>query len=205
MRENHAATGLGPCRKSRLPVAIMLAMAGPQTVVYAQGHGANLLEEVVITGSRIRTSGMDMPNPVTIVTREELDLIAPTTMIEGLAELPQFYGSNTTQNPGGFFTTTGAGTLNLRGLQGKRTLQLLDGRRVVQSTIFGGPDINLFPENVIRTVETVTGGATAAYGTDAVAGVVNFILDTDFEGIRGSAQAGQTDKGHNENFEISFG
>ena len=63
-------------------------------------------------------------------TRDELSIIAPTNMIEGLAELPQFYGSSTTQNPGGFFTTTGAGSLNLRGLQSKRTLQLLDGRRV---------------------------------------------------------------------------
>ena len=69
-------------------------------------------------------------------------------------------------------------------MQSKRTLQLLNGRRVVQSTIFGGPDINLFPENVISSVETVTGGASAAYGTDAVAGAVNFILDTDFEGFR---------------------
>jgi iron complex outermembrane recepter protein len=205
MKENRVATGAGPCRKSRLPVAIMLALAGPQPVVYGQGNVGDVLEEIVTTGSRIRASGMDTPNPVTVVTREELDLLAPTTMIEGLAELPQFYGSNTTQNPGGFFTTTGAGTLNLRGLQGKRTLQLLDGRRVVQSTIFGGPDINLFPENVIRTVETVTGGATAAYGTDAVAGVVNFILDTDYEGFRGSAQTGQSQNGHNENYEISFG
>ena len=126
-----------------------------------------------------------MPNPVTVVSREEVSIIAPTNLVEGLAELPQFYGSNTTQSPGNFFTTEGAGSLNLRGLQSKRTLQLLNGRRVVQSTIFGGPDINLFPESVISSVETVTGGASAAYGTDAVAGAVNFILDTDFEGIQG--------------------
>src|SRR5690606_2178502 len=110
-----------------------------------------------------------------------------------------------TQQPSAFFTSTGAGSLDLRGLQSKRTLQLLDGRRVVPSTIFGGPDINLFPENVIRTVETVTGGATAAYGTDAVAGAVNFILDTNYEGFRGSVQTGQNEKGDNENFEVSFG
>src|SRR5690606_13744085 len=98
-----------------------------------------------------------------------------------------------------------AGSLNLRGLNSKRTLQLLDGRRVVQSTIFGGADINLFPENVIRTVETVTGGATAAYGTDAVAGVVNFMLDTDYEGFRGRIQGGENKEGHNRNYEASFG
>ena len=126
-----------------------------------------------------------MPNPVTVVTQDEISIIAPTNLIEGLAELPQFYLSSTTQNPSAFFTSDGAGSLNLRGLNSKRTLQLLDGRRVVQSTIFGGPDINLFPSNVIRSIETVTGGATAAYGTDAVAGAVNFILDTDFEGFQG--------------------
>jgi outer membrane receptor protein involved in Fe transport len=163
------------------------------------------LEEVVVTGSRIRTTGIDMPNPVMVVTREEMSVIAPTNMIEGLAELPQFYASSTTQNPSPFFTSDGAGSLNLRGLQSKRSLQLLDGRRVVPSTIFGGPDINLFPENMIRTVETVTGGATAAYGTDAVAGAVNFILDTDFEGIRANVSAGENDGEGGQHYEASFG
>ncbi|MDX1561745.1 MAG: TonB-dependent receptor [Gammaproteobacteria bacterium] len=192
-----------------LSLACMLAMGLAGTTATAQqqqDEGAGAQEVVITTGSRIRnTSGMETPNPVTVVTLEEIDLIAPTTMIEGLAELPQFYGSNTTQNTQGFFTTEGAGSLNLRGLQSKRTLQLLNGRRVVQSTIFGGPDINLFPEKVIRSVETVTGGASAAYGTDAVAGAVNFILDTDFEGFKGSLQSGATSKGHNDHFEISFG
>ena len=75
----------------------------------------------------------------------------------------------------------------------------------MQSTIFGGPDINLFPENVISSVETVTGGASAAYGTDAVAGAVNFILDTDFEGIRANVSGGANDKGHGDHDEVSFG
>ncbi len=185
----------------RLSLAIFMAVATVQGV-QAQDEA---LEEITITGTRIRTTGMELPNPVTVVTREEVNIISPTTLIEGLAELPQFFGSSTTQNPGNFFTTTGGGSLNLRGLNSKRTLQLLDGRRVVQSTIFGGPDINLFPENVIRTVETVTGGATAAYGTDAVAGVVNFILDTSYEGIRGSVQGGENAKGDGSNYEISLG
>ena len=205
MRTTHASIATGRFQKSRLAAGIILALGGTCTVGHAQDGSGALLEEIITTGTRLRASGMETPNPVTVVTRAELDLIAPTTLIEGLAELPQFYGSNTTQNPGGFFTTTGAGTLNLRGLQGKRTLQLLNGRRVVPSTIFGGPDINLFPENVISTVETVTGGATAAYGTDAVAGVVNFILDTNFEGFKGNVQAGQNHKGDNANVEFSLG
>ena len=75
----------------------------------------------------------------------------------------------------------------------------------MQSTIFGGPDINLFPESVISSVETVTGGASAAYGTDAVAGAVNFILDTDFEGFRANVSGGENDKGHGDHYEVSFG
>jgi outer membrane receptor protein involved in Fe transport len=161
-------------------------------------------EEIVITGSRIRLDGMNTSNPVTVVTPTQLQLTSPTTLIEGMAELPQFYMSNTTTNTGGFFTTPGAGTLNLRGLQGKRTLTLLSGRRVVSSTIYGGPDINLFPEKMLRTVETVTSGATATYGTDAVAGVVNFILDTDFTGVRGDVQMGASERGDNQNSKASI-
>jgi outer membrane receptor protein involved in Fe transport len=125
-------------------------------------------------------------------------------MIEGMAELPQFYQSNTTTNTGNFFTTPGAGSLNLRGLQGKRTLTLLSGRRVVPSTIYGGPDINIFPEKMMRSIETVTSGATATYGTDAVAGVVNFILDTNFEGVAGDVQTGQNERGDNNHYEASL-
>ncbi|MFC1495291.1 TonB-dependent receptor domain-containing protein [Thermodesulfobacteriota bacterium] len=178
----------------------LLLMGNP---VWAQDENTSeevTLEEVTVTGSIIRSSGMDTPTPVTVVSMPEIELISPITMVEGLAELPQFYGSNTTQNVGGYWTTTGAGSLNLRGLNSKRTLQLLDGRRMVPSTIFStSPDINLFPEFLIRSVETVTGGASATYGTDAVAGVVNFLLNKEFEGIKGKVQYGMTERGHNKN------
>ena len=188
--------------------ALALAIAAAQTVAHAQDNvipaQESVGDEIVVTGSRLRTNGMDMPNPVSVVTQDEISIIAPTNLIEGLAELPQFNLSSTTQNPSPFFTSDGAGSLNLRGLNSKRTLQLLDGRRVVQSTIFGGPDINLFPSNVIRSIETVTGGATAAYGTDAVAGAVNFILDTDFEGFRANLGLGANDQDDGEHYEASF-
>ena len=170
----------------------------------SSGEGEFTLEEIVVTGSIIRTTGMETPTPVTVVTLDEVQLLAPTTVIEGLAELPQFYMSATTQTPSPFFESTGAGTLNLRGLASKRTLQLLDGRRVVQSSLFGGPDINLFPKDLLRSVETVTGGATATYGTDAVAGAINYILNTDYEGFRIHTQWGMTEKGDNKNIEYSI-
>lgn len=185
-------------------IASMILAPGIASAQDQAEEAALEAQEIQVTGSRIRVTGMDTPNPVTVVTQDEINFLSPVSMVEGLAELPQFYGSNTTQNTGGFFESTGAGTLNLRGLQGKRTLQLLDSRRVVPSTIFGGPDINLFPTSLVRTVETVTGGATAAYGTDAVAGAVNFILDTDYEGLKINALTGETGDGLNENYEVSI-
>src|SRR5690606_654549 len=85
-----------------------------------------------------------------------------------------------------------------------RTLVLLDGRRVASSTRAGVADVATFPESMIRGMEVVTGGASAAYGSDAVSGVVNFLLDTDFTGIKGSAQGGITSRQDNENYEVSL-
>ena len=144
-REASVCLAKAPSRSLRWS-ALALAVAGAHGI-YAQpapdAQPATPGEEIVVTGSLIRqVTGMESPNPVTVVTPAQLSVMAPTNLIEGLAELPQFYGSATTQTPSPFFTSTGAGSLNLRGLQSNRTLQLLDGRRVVQSTIFGGPDMH---------------------------------------------------------------
>jgi iron complex outermembrane recepter protein len=172
------------------------------------------LTEITVTGSRIAQAvGMTTPTPVAAVSAEELAAIAPASITEALVKLPQFYNSPTAENFGnvgagnGFFQSPGGGSLNLRGIGAKRTLTLLDGHRMVSSTAFGGPDINMFPDQMLKRVEAVTGGASAAYGTDAVSGVVNFILDTKFEGLRASAQAGISDRrdGENEQYSLSFG
>jgi outer membrane receptor protein involved in Fe transport len=158
---------------------------------------------IVVTGSRIRADGMQAPVPVTVVDAEQIQQLSPGALITAVSQLPQFYG-NQTPNSGNFFLRSGYGSLNLRGLGVNRTLTLLNGRRVPSTSAFGGVDINLFPEAMIASVETTTGGASAAYGTDAVAGVVNFILDTDFEGLEASAQAGVTDRGDGGNYELSL-
>ncbi len=187
----------------------------PQAPAQAQGQGKDQapakLEEVEVTGSRIQHIGMTTPTPVTSVNIDELTSMAPTTLINALVELPQFYGSATTSNfntgGNGFFVSPGGGSLNLRGMGTKRTLTLLDGRRMVDSSLYGGPDINLFPQALVKRVDTVTGGASAAYGTDAVAGVVNFVLDTKFDGFKATLQHGQTSRGDNKNdeYSVSFG
>ncbi len=157
---------------------------------------------IYVTGSRIRADGMQAPVPVTVVDADEIEALSPGALITGVSQLPQFYG-NQTPNSGNFFVRSGYGSLNLRGLGVNRTLTLLNGRRVPSTSAFGGVDINLFPEAMIAAVETTTGGASAAYGTDAVAGVVNFILDTDFSGLELGAQGGLTDRGDGENYELS--
>ncbi|OJW75106.1 MAG: hypothetical protein BGO57_13045 [Sphingomonadales bacterium 63-6] len=138
----------------------------------------------------------------------ELDAMGAGGLIEGMSQLPQFFGNQSlsaVQGSGGgtWFTRGGYGNLDLRGLGINRTLTLLNGHRVISASAFGGVDINVFPDAVIRSVETVTGGASAAYGSDAVAGVVNFMLDKRYEGLTASAQAGITSRGDNENWEAS--
>ena len=113
--------------------------------------------------------------------------------------------STATRRPtdGGWFERGGYGNLDLRGLGINRTLTLVNGRRVISSNAFGGVDINVIPEALVRSVEVVTGGASAAYGTDAVAGVVNFLLNTDFTGADAHFQGGISDRGDSENYEFS--
>lgn len=188
-----------------LAYSCMALMGASSMTAFAQ-EGAQLptLEEVTVTGSRIERTGMNAPTPVTQVTTEELSYMAPGNLIESLSQLPLFYGNTSSAAPGNFFVTPGSGNLNLRGIGTRRTLVLLNGRRVVSSTRYGGTDINVFPEAMISSVESVTGGASAAYGTDAITGVTNFILNTDFEGVDGHAQGGVTSRGDGENWEASF-
>lgn len=160
--------------------------------------------EVIITGSRLVTDGTRAPTPVTVVTSEQLQLAAPRSMVDGLLQLPNFKGSPSVQNQGtGTTGSNGAAYLNLRALGTQRTLVLLDGRRVVPASSAGSVDVSLIPEALIKRVDVVTGGASAAYGSDAVAGVVNFMLDTKFVGLKGTVQAGVSQQSDNANYKVS--
>jgi outer membrane receptor protein involved in Fe transport len=180
----------------------IVGMALAQAAAAADTEDEELLE-VVVTGSRITASvGMAAPTPVTAVSAEELAALSPSTLISALSQLPQFYGNTNNDVRTGFFSSPGSGNLNLRGLNtggSGRTLTLLDGRRVVPATGLGSVDINILPSALVKRVETVTGGASAAYGTDAVAGAVNFILDTDYTGWQVNAQAGTTSRSDRNN------
>ena len=178
--------------------------SAPSTAAAAAGSA---LAEITVTGSRLRDTGMQTPTPVTVVTSEQMDLVAPANIVESFKRLPQFLGgSDPTQN-GGIGTDAGQSILNMRGLGENRTLVLLDGRRIVPSTYNGTVDINVLPQSLLDRTEVVTGGASAAYGTDAVAGVVNFILNTNYTGLRGRVQGGITGYGDgaNREGELTFG
>jgi outer membrane receptor protein involved in Fe transport len=163
------------------------------------------LDEINVTGSRIQRDGMTSPTPVTVLTPDELRALSAGTLADAVVELPHFLNSDTPQSQS-FATSGAAGAsyLNLRGIGAIRTLTLLDGRRLVPSTRFGILDLALVPRALVQRVEVVTGGASAAYGSDAVSGVVNLLTDSSFNGLRARMQGGVSDRGDNGNAEISF-
>ncbi len=169
------------------------------------------LEEVVITGSRLGTvSGFNTPTPVTVLQAEELEVFAPNNIADALQELPVLAGSlqNTTGGTNsGNSGTVGQSILDLRGIGENRTLVLLDGQRMGVTNVQNSVDANIIPQTLVKRVDIVTGGASASYGSDAVAGVVNFILDTRFEGFKTEVTAGISDKRDTENYHVtaSFG
>lgn len=157
--------------------------------------------QIVVTGSRIARNGAEQPTPVTLLTAEELTA-ASTTVAEALVQMPQLVQSTSLTN-----SSTNLGpiaNLDLRSLGASRTLVLLNGRRLTPATTGTAPDINSLPQNLIQRVDIVTGGASAAYGSDAVSGVVNLVLDTQFEGLKGNIQGGITDRWDNGNYLASI-
>ena len=163
-------------------------------------------QTIVVTGSRIAT-GFNAPTPVTIIGAERLEERASPNIGEALNEIPAFRGTQTpastglTPNAGGYI---GGRILDLRGLGSVRTLTLLDGQRFIPSTTEATVDTNMIPSILLSRVEVVTGGASAVYGSDAVAGVVNLILDKKLEGYRFNAQYGETKYGDGRNTQIGI-
>lgn len=164
------------------------------------------LEEITITGSRIRQmTGMTAPTPVTSLTVAELALANPgNTIAEQLSALPQFFSTQSAQRGGTTFIDAGGSYLNLRGMGPNRTLVLLNGSRVIPSDAFGNVNVDNFPTALLSRVEIVTGGASAAYGADAISGVVNFVLDREYEGFKAAVSSGLTQRGDGENWSLAL-
>ena len=155
----------------------------------AQEEGADQLEEITVTGSRIKKKDFTSNAPVATVGFEQIEMTGTVNTESLLNTLPQAVPGldRTSNNPG-----NGTATVNLRGLGSNRTLVLINGVRVVPTSSGGSVDINTIPNALIENIEVLTGGASAVYGSDAVAGVVNFILKDNFEGVNINAGFEQT-------------
>lgn len=165
--------------------------------------------EIIVTGSRIVRDGYKAPTPVTVLGKETLDGLGKTNIADALNQLPQLSQSVTpAQQPGGFSGgAIGVNQLNLRSLGTTRTLVLQDGKRLINASVtttFAAPDANTVPNALVSRVDTVTGGASAVYGSDALAGVVNFIIDHKFTGLKGEAQGGVTTYGDDRQYLTSL-
>jgi outer membrane receptor protein involved in Fe transport len=182
---------------SLITAAVSLSSLGGEI---AQAQTAEPVpEEITVTGTRIRrTDGMAEPVPVTTLTPEELQMFEPgSTVAEQLDALPQFFLTSTAQRGGpALFGNGGGSYLNMRGLGPERTLVLFDGYRMPPADKRGSVNVDALPTALVRSVDVVTGGATAAYGADALGGVTNFILDREFEGLKFNAGTGMNEFGH---------
>ena len=219
-----------PILEFKKPVAVVIASALLTGGLQAQNAASPVpprhqdppaasalsLHEITITGSRVITNGSESPTPVTVVPIEQMTAINPSgTVADQLNSLPQFAGSRGPfTNPGGGSQGTSsaasdpaANVLNLRNMGYTRTLILFDGHRVAPTGTDGTVDIDVIPQMLLKRVDIVTGGASAVYGSDAVTGVVNFVPDTAFDGLKVNASSGISHYGDDQtnNVGVAFG
>ncbi|QJE73290.1 TonB-dependent receptor [Aerophototrophica crusticola] len=191
--------------KSRSVRAALLASAALGVFAVApaaQAQQASDLEEIVVTGSRIARQDFVANSPVSTVTSEQIQATGSLAVEQVLNTLPQVVPGFTaaSNNP-----SDGTATVDLRGLGASRTLVLVNNRRFNPSTKGSSSvDLNNIPARLIERVEVVTGGASAVYGSDALAGVVNFILKDDFEGLEFNSQYNITEEGDGRQIDNSM-
>ena len=184
---------------------ILSALLGTSvaTVTHAADDNRSKLEEVVITASRVKRGGFEAPTPVTVITEQSLQNTGTTNLADILNTMPAFAATISSASTGLSSSLQGANLLDLRGLGANRTLVLVNGRRHVAGFDSGSVDVNVIPSIAVKRVEVVTGGASAAWGSDAVAGVVNFIYDKDLDGLKVESQYGITGEGDNDTYRLA--
>ncbi|RJT24305.1 TonB-dependent receptor [Chakrabartia godavariana] len=170
------------------PVVLGLAMLASPAFAQSAAEEAPA-GEIVVTGTRIARPNVEAASPVTVVTSEAIKEFGATKVEDLTNSLPQVFAG---QSSGVSNGADGTATIDLRGLGPSRTVVLIDGRRLMPGNIGGGAgaDLNFIPAALVSGVELLTGGASATYGADAVAGVVNFKMNRDFRGVRLDAQYG---------------
>jgi iron complex outermembrane receptor protein len=163
------------------------------------------LEEITVTGSRVPPISSSAPTPTTVLSADQMQLTLASNVADSLNQMvPSLLGSNTPATSTLSVAQSGSNYLNLRNLGANRTLVLLDGQRFVPTNAAGTVDINVIPQALVDKVEVVTGGASAAWGSDAVAGVVNFITKKNFLGFQAALQGGTSEYGDDQNVRGTF-
>jgi iron complex outermembrane recepter protein len=165
--------------------------------------GSPPTEAVVVTGSRVISDAANSPTPLTVISAAQLQATTPTNLPDGLNKLPIFQGSQLIGRAGDGSINAASNVLNLRNFGSNRTLVLLDGHRAPPSNANGTVDIDSLPQMLVSRIDIVTGGASAVYGSDAVTGVVNFVLDKKFAGLKIDSNAGISNFG--DAFSYKFG
>ncbi|MGB5690173.1 MAG: TonB-dependent receptor plug domain-containing protein, partial [Woeseiaceae bacterium] len=159
------------------------------------------VEEIVVTGSRIKRRDFVSASPLTTISRDDLVFSGQPTLEESLNQMPQVSPSfgRASNNPG-----TGTAAIDLRGLGPDRTLTLLNGRRIGGTGVGNAEDLNNIPQFLVERVEIITGGTSAVYGSDAIAGVVNFITRDDFTGLGVEASTSMSEPGDAETYDFNL-
>ena len=163
------------------------------------------VEHVVVSSTRLQAAGFDAPTPTTVISAADIEAQAKPNVFDSLKDLPALQGSTGASAQAG--TTSngliGLSAIGMRALSPLRTLTLIDGQRVVAANLNGVVDVSMVPQMLIQRVDVVTGGASASWGSDAIAGVVNFVLDKKFEGFKANMFGGGTGYGDMGNLTIA--
>jgi iron complex outermembrane recepter protein len=203
-----SAAGVSPFAFAQAPVDPPQQAPAPQQATAPQDASGQQEQpaEVVITGTNIVRNGFSAPTPLTVIGQDQLQTSATNNIADYLNTTPVFQNSQTPTNQYHQSSNglAGLNTLNLRSLGSSRTLVLIDGQRSVGSTSTGLVDINNIPQDLVSRVDVVTGGASAVYGSDALTGVVNFVLDKKFTGTKVSVSGGVTTFGDDPSWKVGL-
>lgn len=185
-------------KRSKVSVGVLVALGGVLAIPHLPSYAQ---ERVEVTGSRIRSIGAVSNSPITSVSADEFNSTAPVAVEEVIRSLPAAIPAI---GPGTNNGSNGTASIDLRGLGTNRTLVLINGRRIVPATLGGVVDTNSIPVALLERIDVVTGGASAVYGADAVAGVVNFVLRRDFTGLDARTTYGVSEQGDSKRYRTDF-
>lgn len=199
------AMGKNNFRCSVLTLAVMAAVSAAQAQEAVSSE--EKIEKISVTGSHIRKGNFDSPSPIKVIDAEDIQGVGAVNVADFLNRMPSVFGDTTSASSNISEQGSGLNTVALRNLGSSRTLVLVDGVRYVSGMSVGagyGVDLNSIPTTMIDRIEVLTGGQSAAYGSDAVAGVINIILKKNFEGAQFKAQTGRSAQSDRETTDLEL-